>query len=146
MLDLGLAIAHHVLVFGLVAMLAIERVMVRGPSVEVMRLARVDGGYGVTAMLVLVVGVSRVVWGGKGWTFYQENPFFWGKVGAFALIGLISIGPTMRFLRWARATRADAAWQPPAAELKAVRTSLGLQALLLVVLLACAAAMARWPF
>ena len=145
MLDLALAIAHHLLVFGLVAQMAIQRVMVRGTSVDVAALARIDRGYGMTAMLVLVVGVSRVIWGGKGWAFYQENPFFWGKVGAFVLIALISAGPTIRILKWAQAARADAGFQPPEAEVKAVRTSLGLQALLLVILLACAAAMARWP-
>ena len=144
--DLALAIAHHLLVFGLVAQMAIQRVMVRAPSIDVAALARIDRGYGMTAVLVLAVGAARVIWGGKGWAFYQENPFFWGKVGAFVLIALISAGPTIRILKWAKAARADASFQPPEAEVKAVRTSLGLQALLLVILLACAAAMARWPF
>ena len=144
--DLALAIAHHLLVFGLVAQMAIQRVMVRAPSIDVAALARIDRGYGMTAVLVLAVGAARVIWGGKGWAFYQENPFFWGKVGAFVLIALISAGPTMRILKWAKAARVDAGFQPPESEVKAARTSLGLQALLLVILLACAAAMARWPF
>lgn len=146
MTDLILAIVHHLLVFGLVAMLAIERVLAGAPVVDIPRLARLDGGYGGTATLIVLVGIGRVIRGGKGWAFYQSNPFFWAKIATFLLIGLISIGPTMAFLRWARAARAEAGFQPPIADRKRVITALNLQALLLVVLLASAAAMARYPF
>ncbi len=146
MTDLILAIVHHLLVFGLVAMLAIERVLAGAPVVDIPRLARLDGGYGGTATLIVLVGVGRVIWGGKGWAFYQANPFFWAKMATFLLIGLISTGPTMAFLRWTRAARADAGFQPSIADRKRVITALNLQALLLIILLACAAAMARWPF
>ena len=144
--DLILAILHHILVFGLVAMLAIERALVSARTVDVKRLVRLDGGYGATALMIIIVGASRVVWGGKGWAFYQDNPFFWAKIGAFALVGLASVGPTRLFFKWAKAAKADAAFQPPADELKRARTWLGVEALLLVAVLACAAAMARWPF
>jgi putative membrane protein len=86
-----------------------------------------------------------VIWGGKGWAFYEANPFFWGKIAAFVAIGLLSIGPTLLFFRWRKAA-AGAAYAPPPAELKRARTWVGLEALLLVPLLACAAAMARYPF
>jgi len=146
MTDLILAIAHHLLVFGLVAMMAIERGLPRGAAVDAGRLARLDGGFGATAGLVVAVGVSRVIWGGKGWAFYAENPFFWTKMACFVAIGLLSIGPTLLFLRWRRAAAGERAYAPPADELKRARTWLGLEALLLVPLLASAAAMARWPF
>jgi len=146
MTDLILAIAHHILVFGLAAMLAVERVLAGAPVVDIKRLSRLDGGYGGTATLIVLVGIGRVIWGGKGWAFYQANPFFWAKIATFVLIGLISIGPTMAFLRWAKAARADAAFQPQIADRKRVIAALNLQALLLIVLLACAAAMARYPF
>lgn len=146
MTDLLLAIVHHILVFGLVAMLAIEGVLLRGPEIEVKRLGRVDAGYGLTATLVIVAGVSRVIWGGKGWAFYEANPFFWAKMAAFAAIGLLSLAPTRTFLRWGRLAKADAAFQPPEAEIKRARMALRLQMALVVVVLACAAAMARYPF
>ena len=146
MLDLGLAILHHLLVFGLVAMLMAERVMVRAPTVDVRRLARLDGGFGATAGLILIVGACRVVWGGKGWSFYESNPFFWAKVATFVIIGLVSIAPTIRFIAWLRALKADPAFQPDEADRRKVRAALGVEALLLIPLLAFAAAMARWPF
>lgn len=146
MLDLGLAIGHHLLVFGLVAILMAESVLLRAPAIDVGRLARLDGGYGATAGLILIVGACRVFLGGKGWAFYEANPFFWAKIATFLLIGLVSIVPTMRFLTWRKAARSDPGFQPEAADRRKVRLALGLQALLLVALLACAAAMARYPF
>ena len=145
-LDLTLAVLHHILVFGLVAMLAIERTLLKAPVIEARRLAGLDGGYGLTAVLVLVVGVARVIWGGKGWAFYEANPFFWAKLAIFTVIGLISILPTIAFIKWARASKADAAWQPDAAVVARARRWVGIELLLIFPLVACAAAMARWPF
>ncbi len=146
MLDLTLAVLHHILVFGLVAMLAIERTLLKAPMIEARRLAGLDGGYGLTAVLVLAVGVARVIWGGKGWAFYEANPFFWAKLAIFTVIGLISILPTIAFFKWARASKADVGWQPDAAAVANARRWVGIEMLLIFPLVACAAAMARWPF
>jgi putative membrane protein len=146
MTDLILAILHHILVFGLVAMLAMERVMLGAARIEVKRLVKLDGGYGATAGLIIVVGVCRVLFGGKGWEFYEANPFFWAKLGTFLMIGLMSFIPTLRFMTWARAAKVDPAFQPDEADRRRVRTFVGVEALLLVPLIIFAAAMARWPF
>lgn len=146
MVDLVLAGAHHLLAFGLVALLMGQGVLLKPERLDPMALSRLDAAYGATAVLVLAVGVARVAAGARGWDFYQANPFFWAKVATFGLIGLISIWPTLRFLAWRRALRRDPAFRPPAAEASRVRRMVGLEALLLVPLLAFAAAMARWPF
>lgn len=146
MTDLILAILHHIAVFGLVAALAMEGVMLRAPAIDPARLVRLDAVFGMTAVLAVAVGVCRVVWGGKGWAFYEANPFFWAKIGLFAVIGLISILPTVAFFRWRKAAAGDPTFTPPADAVKRARLWVGLEALLLVPLLACAAAMARWPF
>jgi len=145
-LDLGLAIAHHIAVFGLVALLAMERLTLRDGAVDPARLAKIDGAYGLVAGLVIAIGVCRVIWGGKGWAYYAENPFFWSKMGLFLAIGLLSIGPTLLILRWRKAAAGAAPFTPPAVELQRARQWIGLEAVLLVPLLACAAAMARYPF
>jgi putative membrane protein len=146
LLDLGLAIVHHITVFGLVALLAMEWVMLRDASVDPARLTKVDAGYGLVAGLAVVIGICRVIWGGKGWAFYEANPFFWAKMGLFVLMALVSIGPTLLFIRWRRAAAGAAAFTPPAKDLKRARTWVRLEALLLILLLGCAAAMARYPF
>ncbi len=143
--DLVLAILHHLLFLGLIVMLASELALLRTAEPSVKRLAGLDAGYGVTALLILLVGIGRVM-GGKGWAFYETNPFFWAKIATFALIGLISIRPTLAILKWRKAEGAAPGYVPPQAELTAARRAVGLELLLLVPLLTFAAAMARWPF
>jgi putative membrane protein len=130
----------------LVALLAMEWVMLRDATVDPARLTKGDAGYGLVAGLAVVIGICRVIWGGKGWAFYEANPFFWAKMGLFVLMALVSIGPTLLFIRWRRAAAGAAAFTPPAKDLKRVRTWIRLEALLLILLLGCAAAMARYPF
>ena len=43
------------------------------------------------------------------------------KVGLFVAVGLISVAPTLAFIRWRRLLERDAAWQVPEAERKRVR-------------------------
>lgn len=147
MVDLALAILHHLLVFALVALLMAETALLRpaATAADLDRIARLDAGYGATAGLVLIVGLLRVFEGPRGWAFYEANPFFWGKMACFAAMALLSIPPTLRFIAWRRARRTDPGFRPAEAELAATRTLLRAQSLVLVVLLACAAAMARWP-
>lgn len=143
--DFGLAALHHALVFGLAVMLAMELAILRGERIDVRRLSRLDGGYGLTAVLVVLIGAARVVWGARGWEFYRDNPAFWTKMGLFAAIGLISILPTVAFLKWARAAKADPAFQPDAAQRAGAVRWVRLEIVLLLLLAVAAAAMARWP-
>ena len=144
MLDLVLAVIHHLLVFGLAIMLAMELAYLRADPVPVARLAKLDGGYGAVAVLIVAVGVGRVVWGAKGWIAYQANPMFWAKIATFVAIGLISIAPTIQFIKWTRALKADATFRPPASEVSRAVLWVRIEVLLLLPLVAFAAAMARW--
>lgn len=144
--DLLLAALHHLLVFALAAMLVAEAVLLRGPleAATIGRLARLDAGYGASAGLLLVVGLCRVWFGVKGADFYLHNPWFHAKLGCFLLIGLLSILPTLRFLRWRRAVRELPGFQPSAAELARIRGVLRLELALLAAIFVLAAAMARY--
>jgi putative membrane protein len=139
-LDLILAIAHHLLVFGMFGMLCAELVMVkRGIDLAVVaRVARMDIGYGATATLIVAIGFSRAVFVAKGWHYYQHNGFFWAKIATFAVIGLLSAPPTMAFIRWRRANIT-----PSEAQVDGVRRFLLAELALFALLLAFAAAMAR---
>lgn len=143
-LDLGLAVVHHILVFGLAIMLAMEVAYLRADRLPLARLAGLDAGYGMTSLLIIVAGVCRVLWGAKGWAAYEANPFFWAKVGTFAIMGLCSIAPTIAFLRWRKAFRADAAFAPEAVEVAKVTRWVRIELLLLFPLVGFAAAMARY--
>jgi putative membrane protein len=144
--DFILASFHHLLAFGLVAMLVTQSVLlsrsVDGAALK--RLAGVDRGYGMVATLLLVVGLMRVFQGIKGEDFYLHNPWFHAKLGAFVLAALLSILPTLRFLRWRKALKADAGYLPPAAEVASMRRIVRIELLLIAVILVAAAGMARY--
>jgi len=145
MTDLILAIAHHLAVFTLVAIFAAEFALLR-PGLEGKRfrqLASLDRAYGATAMLVIVVGIVRVIFGSAGWEYYVGNWVFWAKMIAFLGVGLASIQPTVSIMRWLKAARADTGFTPAAAEVAAARRFLYLEAALLVFIPSFAAAMAR---
>ena len=146
MVELGFAIAHHLLVFSLFAMLAAELVLVK-PGLgapELKRLGGIDAGYGLTAVLVVIVGVLRVVYGAKGADYYLANGWFWAKMTAFAVVGLLSVPPTLALLRWRRALKRDAHALPSPGEIAPVRRYLLAEFAVLLLVPAFAAAMARY--
>ncbi len=71
-------------------------------------LARIDLLYLIAAVLALATGAARLAWYGKGAGFYLHNPVFYIKLALFAAVGLISIPPTMQYLRWMRALKTGA--------------------------------------
>lgn len=97
-----LAIAHHLAVFTLVALLAAQTALMRpGLSVpDLGRLALLDRAYGLVAALVLAIGFSRAVWGVRGWEYYADNAIFWAKIGCFVGVALLSVAPTLKILAW----------------------------------------------
>jgi putative membrane protein len=140
MLDLILAIVHHLLIFGLFGVLLAELVIVRAGMSEtaIRRMAAVDVWYGVFAGLILVVGFCRAVFAAKGWFYYEHNLFFWLKIGTFLLIGLLSVPPTLTFFRWRRSPGLASAQA-----IAGVRRLLWIELVLFALLPAFAAAMAR---
>ncbi len=143
--DFLLASLHHLLAFGLVAMLVTQSVLLSRSidGAAIRRLSGVDRGYGIVAGLLLAVGLVRVFQGIKGPDFYMHNPWFHAKIGAFVLAALISIWPTIRFVRWRKALKADPAWLPPEPEATALRRIVRFELMLIAVILVAAAGMAR---
>ena len=140
MLDLVLAVVHHILVFSLFGVLFAELVIVR-PGVDlptVKRVGRIDLMYGALAGLIVVVGLARAVLAAKGWLYYSHNLYFHLKIATFVVIGLLSVPPTLAYIRWRRADLA-----PSEAQVAAVRRWLWAELVLFAPLLAFAAAMAR---
>jgi len=121
--DAILAYLHFGAIFTLIWFLAKEWTLLRAgaASVDVERLASADAGFGMSAGVVLVTGALRAVYGVKGWAFYAHNPAFHVKIGLFVLVGLISIAPTLMFLRWRKARRQDASFRVSEPEWKRAR-------------------------
>ena len=142
--DLHLAIAHHLLIFTLFGILISELVLVKKDmnSANVKRIASIDIWYGIVALLILIAGFARVVYGAKGWAYYSANLFFWAKLGVFVLIGTLSAWPTLKFITWRRHFQTGGN-QPDDASVASVRRVLWLETALFALLPAFAAAMAR---
>lgn len=143
--DAGLAWLHFLFAFVIVGALSAELFMLRMPVTApvALRIVRADMFYGIGSILLVAAGAARVLWGAKGWGFYEAEPFFWAKMGAFVIIGLLSIAPTRAFLRWAKAAKADAAFVAPEAEVKAARRWVMIEVHLIALLLLFASLMAR---
>jgi len=103
----------------------------------------VDLVYGISAGLLLVVGLLRVFFFEKGVNFYIHSPFFWVKMTAFLLVGLLSIDPTIRYIRWNKAVKQNVAPEISESEYKRTRILLTLEVIGLVIILLSAAFMAR---
>jgi putative membrane protein len=143
--DLVLAILHHLLILSLAGLLSIEIALVQpGVSgVKLKDLGAIDAAYGATAGLILAVGFSRVFLGAKGSAFYLENPVFWAKIAAFAVVGLLSLPPTLAILKWRKQAKADPAFSPSADEVARTRRLLVLELAVFALIPMLAAAMAR---
>lgn len=101
------AFLHHLLFVALFVTLTVEMVLLRQPlTVENgRRLLTVDGVYGAVAGAILVVGLLRVFFFEKGFAYYWASHAFLTKFGIFILVGILSIIPTMEFMRWRKALR-----------------------------------------
>jgi putative membrane protein len=143
--DLILAIAHHLLMFALLAILVAELMMTRPgmTTARLLRLGRLDASYGTIAGLILLVGFARVFFGIKGPDFYLPNPVFWAKIAAFLLVGVLSIAPTLRIIAWRGRLKLEPGFLPDRDELNNVRRYMHMQAVVFVLIPIFAALMAR---
>tara|TARA_B100000214_G_C23944216_1_gene617213 strand:+ start:827 stop:1237 length:411 start_codon:yes stop_codon:yes gene_type:complete len=57
--------------------------------------------YGIAGVALLVSGIYRVIKFGQGSEFYTQNPIFWTKIVVFALVGSLSLYPTLTYVLWA---------------------------------------------
>jgi putative membrane protein len=140
-----LASLHHLAAFTVVAMLAVEVAAFKPPftALQARWLQRVDQAFGASAGILLLIGLARVTWFGKGPGYYWHDVFFHIKFGAFLLAALISIYPTVVMLSWNRVLRAGGMPEISAACRRRVRMCLMFELTAIVVILPCAALMAR---
>lgn len=140
-----MAFAHHLFAFTLVACVVYEFIAYRKNMTvdEARHIQRVDLVYGISAGLLLVVGLLRVFFFEKGVNFYVQSSFFWVKMAAFALVALLSIDPTIRYLRWNKPLKENRTPQMSDSEFNRTRTILWLEVIGIAIILLSAALMAR---
>ncbi len=139
------AFVHHAAAFAIVAALAVELALLRGPlTVEsARRIQRADLAYGIAAAAILAVGFFRVFYFEKGSAYYFHSAPFIAKVSLFAAVWLASIYPTLEFLSWGKALRQDRVPDVTAHKMGVMRSLIHWELVGLLVMLLCAALMAR---
>lgn len=101
MLDVLIRYLHLTAVVVLIGAIIIENMAV-GREItreDARNLAKVDTVYGISAGVVLLCGLALWLWVGKPSGFYTPNPVFHAKLTLFVLVALLSIYPTVFFIR-----------------------------------------------
>ncbi len=139
------AFLHHLCAFTLVAAVAIEFVLIRSELTlaSARRLQVADIVLGIAAGALLVIGLLRVFFFEKGAAYYWHSHAFLTKFALFIIIGLLSIVPTIEFLSWRDAIGAGQVPVMDAAKRKRVTMIIHIELAAIVVILLCAAIMAR---
>ncbi len=99
------AYLHYVSVLGLAGLLTAELLMYRQEMMPATArtIRRIDSAYGAVAAVVLLTGLARVFWVGKGAAFYLHNPFFHALWVLFVVVAFLSAIPTVHFIKWGKA-------------------------------------------
>ncbi|HEY6642520.1 DUF2214 family protein [Povalibacter sp.] len=145
MLSAILAFLHHAAAFVLFGALMAELVLTKSELslTSARSLLRMDAAYGISAMLLLVVGFARVFHTEKGAAYYFGSAPFLIKLSLFAIAGLLSIKPTREFLSWRKILREQRAPAFDEAKRSAIRRHIHIQLTLMLGIMLCAALMAR---
>jgi putative membrane protein len=140
-----MAFLHHLAAFALTAAIIYEHTTFRKDLSlrDARRIQIMDIVYGVSAGVVLIVGLLRVFYFEKGASFYAQNWFFWTKMLGFALAALLSIYPTIRFVAWRKTLARNEVPALADQEISRIKLILRLEMAAIVLILLSAAMMAR---
>lgn len=101
-LEIILRYLHFVSIFAIVSALVSEHLLLKNSMTkgELGRLARIDAIYGLAAITLLGAGLTLWLGSfGKPAEFYSKNWIFQIKISLFIAIGLLSIYPTVFFIK-----------------------------------------------
>lgn len=139
------AFLHHAAAFLLVAVVMVELVLMRGELTvaSARTLLRMDSVYGVSAVVLVIVGFIRVFNTEKGADYYFHSGPFLAKLAFFIVVGVLSIVPTVQFLGWRKALKEGRVPALDDAKRRRIRTIIHIELTLLFAIMLCAALMAR---
>lgn len=140
-----MAFLHHLAAFTLTGAIIYEHITFRKnlSLAEARRIQIMDIVYGISAGVLVIVGLLRVFYFEKGATYYAQNWFFWTKMSGFALAALLSVYPTIRFLSWRKSIAQNQVPEISDQDVKRIKMILRLETLAIAVIIFSAAMMAR---
>ena len=139
------AFVHHVAAFTLLAALVVQFVLMQDALTvaSARKIQRADMILGISAGVVLVAGLARVFHFEKGAYYYFHTWTFIAKLSLFVILALISIIPTMEFLRWRPAVKAGQVPAVSPEKIKSIRSIIHYEMAGVVLILLFAALMAK---
>lgn len=100
--EIFLRYIHFISIFVIVATLTAEHLLLKKQMTrsEISRIARIDALYGIAAVSLLAAGLTLWLGSyGKPAIYYNKNWIFHLKIGLFAAVGLLSVYPTIFFIK-----------------------------------------------
>lgn len=101
-LEIFLRYMHFISIFTIVATLASEHLLIKKEltRAEINRIALIDGIYGFAAITLIAAGLTLWLGSvGKPAVYYNKNWIFHTKITCVALVGILSIYPTVFFMK-----------------------------------------------
>ncbi len=107
---------HFISIFAIAAALVAEHLFLQKKMTRaaIARLAKIDAMYGIASITLLAAGLTLWLGGfGKPAVYYSSNWVFHIKLGLFVCIGLLSIYPTIFFLKQRKGNSEEEITIPP---------------------------------
>ncbi|MEM8525144.1 MAG: DUF2214 family protein [Bacteroidota bacterium] len=100
-LEIFIKYVHFISIFAIVSSIVAEHLLLKDQMTrqEIKRVAVLDSVYGISAITLLAAGMSLWFLVGKPAEYYSQNWIFHLKIGLFVVVGLLSIYPTVFFLK-----------------------------------------------
>ncbi len=139
------AFLHHLCFVAIMVILSAEMLMLKQPLTlaSARKILRFDAIYGAAAGLILIIGGLRVMYFEKGAAYYMHSAPFIAKMALFLIVGLISIYPTVTFLKWNKPLKQGTVPELSDAQNRRLRIIIHVELTLLVMMILCAAMMAK---
>lgn len=115
--ELFLRYLHFICIFTIIGTLVSEHLLLKKSMsrAELDRLSRIDGVYGLAALALVAVGLTLWLGSyGKPAMVYSKNWIFHTKLTLFVIVGLLSIYPTVFFLKQRKGPPTEMVAVPPA--------------------------------
>lgn len=114
-LEITFRYVHFVSIFLIFSSLAGEYIMLKPQMTrkEIHRLSLLDSLYGINALILLFAGLSLWLWLGKPAEFYTKNWIFHVKLTLYIIVAILSIYPTVFFLKKRKGNKEELVEIPP---------------------------------
>jgi putative membrane protein len=93
---------HILAILGIVSSVVAEHLLIKDELTrrEIGLLARLDAVYGISALVAVLAGLTMWFWIGKPAEYYSRNWIFHTKWLLFVMVAVLSIFPTVFFLKY----------------------------------------------